>query len=210
MTNMTYRASVKAPLHLSFEFSFEAIDPFLDHWADRYDQVEQDEKLYDPFIGRVDLRSDLKALETLFQWKNGTPISQGKLASIRSNYFDCWTEDADLESRFLAPSKGGGPIWNIFYLHCRAPDRYPIFDQHAHRAMIYMQERVICGALTDKPKGCIYEAYKNRYVPFFQQVGRDQRTIDRALFSFGQFLKHAKRFWSPGPIAPMGPSKVIS
>jgi hypothetical protein len=111
--------------HLSFEISFSALDPFLDHWASRYSDSERDERLYDPYIRKADLRTDLEALKALFTWKNGGDrISELKLASIRTNYFDHWSQDNDLESRYLDHNNGGGPIWNIFYLHCRQPDRY--------------------------------------------------------------------------------------
>jgi hypothetical protein len=57
--------------HLSFEISFSALDPFLDHWASRYSDSERDERLYDPYIRKADLRTDLEALKALFTWKNG-------------------------------------------------------------------------------------------------------------------------------------------
>jgi hypothetical protein len=162
--------------------------------ASRYSDSERDERLYDPYIRKADLRTDLEALKALFTWKNGGDrISEQKLASIRTNYFDHWSQDNDLESRYLDHNNGGGPIWNIFYLHCRQPDRYPIYDQHTYRAMLYIQEYAISEPLTERPKRFVYESYTQRYQPFVAKIGRDLRTIDRALYTFGQFLKLAKR-----------------
>jgi hypothetical protein len=84
---------------------------------------------------------------------------------------------------------GGGPIWNIFYLHCRVPERYPIYDQHAHRAMHFIQEHAICERdLTTRPAG-VYESYRERYFPFVVEIREktkcDLRSIDRALYTFG-------------------------
>lgn len=180
-------------LHLSFEISFPALDPFVEHWACRYGDTERDERLYDPHIGAADLRTDLGALTSLFTWKNGGELSKKKSAGIRTNYFDHWIEDADLESRYLDPEKGGGPIWNIFYLHCRCPERYPIYDQHTYRAMLYMQTGAIGAELTKKPR-FIYESYTQMYRPFVVAIGRDLRVVDRALYTFGQFLKLARPF----------------
>jgi hypothetical protein len=113
-------------------------------------------------------------------------------------------EDADLECRYLDHCKGGGPIWNIFYLHCRFPHRYPIYDQHAYRAMMYIQTGKIGKNLTEQSRQVVYESYKEyrrfvaelRYVPPYVCDGYDLRTIDRALYTFGRFLKKAKPFVS--------------
>jgi hypothetical protein len=186
--------------HLSFEISFPALEPFLDHWARQYRDAARDERLYNPHIGTAKLRTDRHALEDLFKWKNGVDkIAERKLASIHTNYFDEWTEDADLESRYLDPEKRGGPIWNIFYLHCRCPKRYPIYDQNAYRAMRYIRDHVISGDLSTKSRRFIYESYTQTYQPFVAAIDRDPRTIDRALYTFGQFLKMAKPFWRPQP-----------
>jgi hypothetical protein len=181
--------------YLSFEIHFSAFDPFIAHWASLYKDGKRDEKLYDPYIGIADLRTDLNALHSLFEWKNGGKVSKQKLATIWANYFNCWTDNADLESRYLDPSKGGGAIWNIFYLHCRLPQLYPIYDQHTHRAMVYIRERVICEAdIGNKPRRLIYESYTQVYRPFVEAIGLNLRKTDRALYTFGQFLKLAKRY----------------
>lgn len=50
-------------------------------------------------------------------------------------------EDAD---KFLTTElKGKGMIWKIFTLHILNPDKYPIFDQHVYRAMVYLKTGVI-------------------------------------------------------------------
>jgi hypothetical protein len=197
-------ANAMGPPNLSFEISFPTLDLFLDHWASRY-RDENDKKFYDPYIGKADLKTDEAALKDLFRWKNGVRLSAAKLVSIRANYFDDWTEDANLERRYLDPSEDGDrPIWNIFYLHCRFPDQYPIYDQHAHRAMIYIQEHAIREDLSKKPE-LVYKSYK-QYRCFVAHIrratGHKLRTIDRALYTFGQFLKLAKPFWNPAQHQP--------
>ena len=40
-----------------------------------------------------------------------------------------------------------------------------------------------------------YESYKNEYMPFINELADiEQRKLDKALFSFGQFLKLAKKY----------------
>ncbi len=135
--------------YLSFQISASDLESFLEHWASRYRDTERDKSLYDPYIGQANLRTDVEALRALFTWKNGgSRIAARKWASIQTNYFSTWVEDEALESRYLNSDKGGGPIWNIFYLHCRLPDKYPIYDQHTHRAIIYIGQHEISRPLT--------------------------------------------------------------
>jgi hypothetical protein len=63
--------------------------------------------------------------------------------------------------------------------------------------MLYIQEYAIGKPLSKMSRRSVYESYTQRYQPFVAKIGRDLRTIDRALYTFGQFLKLAKPFWSP-------------
>jgi hypothetical protein len=182
--------------HLSFEISFTKLRAFLEHWSSRYDDTN-DKALYDPNIGKT----DEKSLIELFKWKNGGgKIAQHKLETIYANYLSQQVEDADLEARYLDPAQGNGPIWNIFYLHCRFPEVYPIYDQHAHRAMIYMQQHLVCEQKDDlgnQPRLFVYQSYR-RYQGFVDNIRRatdhELRPIDRALYTFGQFLKRVRPY----------------
>jgi hypothetical protein len=134
-----------------------------------------------------------KSLRELFQWKNGTgsAISSKKTASISENYPTKF--NGDKRARYLSHKQPGGAIWNIFYLHCLEPEAWPIFDQHTFRAMHFMQTGQISEiGTTNKQK---YEAYELRYLPFVRSLNiSDQRKVDKALFTFGQFLKLAAKY----------------
>jgi len=43
-------------------------------------------------------------------------------------------------------------------------------------------------------KADIYAAYQKEYISFVKSLNTDQRKIDRALYSFGQFLKLASAY----------------
>ena len=96
------------------------------------------------------------------------------------------SEDAD---NFLTDElKGRGMIWKIFTLHIMYPDRFPIFDQNVYRAMHYLQT----GTIKEIPiKNTDKQAtYINEYKPFYKEHGvYEDRKLDKALFTFGQFLK---------------------
>lgn len=182
--------------NLTFEIPFSTLDPFLRYWACRYRDPQRDTTHYDPHI-RANLQADWNALKALFEWKNGGTIAEKKLKSVCTNYFKGWTPDDRLECRYLDPDNmNGGPIWNIFYLHCRNPDKYPIFDQHTYRAMRFMETGSL-EELTSKSSKAgrteVFNSYRH-YISFVEKFDADKRQVDRALFTFGQFLKLAKSF----------------
>lgn len=173
-------------MNLSFEITCADRAAFLARWSARYDYP--DEGKYTRNIGKPLISLSRREL---FEWKNGGRISQKKLASIESNYPLVF--EGDLEERYLNHRKEGGAIWNIFYLHCLDPATWPIFDQHTFRAMRYLQSGVI--EEIGRSKKAKYEAYLESYLPFFRQFGRaNDRHVDKALFTFGQFLKLAARY----------------
>lgn len=178
-------------MHLSFQIVCSDLPGFLGYWSSRYDYP--DESKYTSNIGKPLTHESLR---TLFEWKNGTGsgISGRKLRSITENY--PLESSGDLWDRYLDHRQPGGAIWNIFYLHCLDPEAWPIFDQHTFRAMHYIETgRIAEIGTTSKQK---YEAYQHRYIPFVRNLGNlDQRTVDKALFTFGRFLKAAGRFSDP-------------
>lgn len=80
-----------------------------------------------------------------------------------------------------------------FYLHCLEPSKWPIYDQHTHRAMKYIKNGKISEiGTTSKQK---FESYTKEYIPFIKSFGTiDNRKLDKALFAFGQFLKVANKY----------------
>ena len=173
-------------MHFSVHISTDSCASFLDHWSSKYSLV--DEEKYTRNIGRPLTKESLKEL---FEWKNGSIISEKKMRSIDDNY--PLTFDGDKRDRYLDHKKGGGAIWNIFYLHCLEPETWPIFDQHTYRAMHYMKAGEIIEI--DDAHKMKYAVYELEYIPFFAQFKSfEQRTVDRALFAFGKFLKLAKKY----------------
>lgn len=181
--------------YFSFDIPSTNLEDFVNHWSSCYSDAARDRDYYDPHIGK-NLQTDWEALLKLYEWKNGSTLSHKKKESVCKNYFKDWVEDADLEARYLSDSSKGGEIWNIFYLHCRRPDYYPIYDQHTDRAMRYIQTGSICAAFI-RGRRNIFRAYQSEYRPFvghLRQQRFELRKIDRALFAFGQFLKLAKPY----------------
>lgn len=175
-------------MYLSFQILALDSAEFISHWSSKYRYPK--EHKYTNNIGRP---LTVDSLRELFEWKNGTgdEISPGKMRSMAENYPIVF--EGDKVSRYLNHKHTGGAIWNIFYLHCLEPHTWPIFDQHTFRAMRYLKNgRIEEIGNTNKKK---YESYLNEYIPFLGDLAApDQRTVDKALFAFGRFLKHASLY----------------
>ena len=173
-------------MNLSFHFDFKDEQAFVEHWESKYDAPSDDKYL--ECIGRP-LTED--SLRILFEWKNGSVISKAKTASIAANYPLQFS--GDHRDRYLNHKQPGGAIWNIFYLHCLDHRQWPIFDQHTYRAMRFIQSSKFAELEQSSQK--IYAVYESEYIPFLAHFSyRDGRSLDRALFTYGQFLKVASRY----------------
>lgn len=144
-------------------------------------------------------------LTDLFSWKLGPWLSKKHLKGTVVPNFILQIEKAeqlpsDISANdFLQEFPNGGAIYRIFWLHCWHPDRYPIYDQHVHRAMRFIKEGRLdeLSKYTDQQK---VESYLLSYVPFFDSFrsvdlpfdpikdGVPGRKADRALLTFGSFL----------------------
>ena len=190
-----------------FVIKQENVDPaiFVEFWASKY-RYDAGSYKYEE-IDKRPLKPD--SIRRLFAWKamqlNRKSIMAGEHPFVETviDNFDCFnrlalntSEDAD---NFLTNElKGKGMIWKIFTLHIMYPNRFPVFDQNVYRAMHYVQN----GIIEEIPHKNIDKqaAYINEYVPFYTELEElgdcKGRKLDKALFSFGQFLKLTERMGS--------------
>ena len=171
-----------------FNESLSNLHEFIDFWSGKYQYPL--EHLYDKNIGKPFTPA---AVNDLFRWKNGTPLSGLKERSVKENFIDrihdvlALSHDLTPEA-FLQAFPKEGAIWRIFWMHCWKQS-YPIYDQHVHRAMAFIQgtaDMEISG-LSDAKK---VEQYQSRYIPFVRDLGvEDGRKADQALWAFGKFIK---------------------
>lgn len=173
-------------MNITFQILCTDFDDFLNHWSSKYSYSY--EQKYTDNIGKP---LSEKSRLALFEWKNGSVISKLKTKSIVENYPLSFY--GNIQDRYLNHKQSGGAIWNIFYIHCLKPEVWPIFDQNVFRAMRYLKTgQIVEIGITNKQK---YEQYLKEYVPFVNSLGKvNHRKLDKALFSFGQFLKKAKKY----------------
>lgn len=172
---------------------------FIEFWAPRY--YDAHESLYTTSI--LGPHTD-QTLRDLFYWKEGAQFFKKKWPAMLENFVSRRTEAQALPPTisaedFLANFSKGGRIYRIFWLHCWFPNRFPIYDQHVHRAMTYIQTGE-GEELTELRDEEAIKSYIEKYIPFHQQYaaielpfdecrdGIPSRKADRALFVFGRSL----------------------
>jgi hypothetical protein len=169
---------------------------FVEFWASRYRWPNDD--LYTQNI--AGLRT-AEALGQLFKWKIGNKLFASKLPLVEKCFINRSAEAEALVQQlapcppreaarsFLDQFKDGGAIYRIFWLHCWDA-RFPIYDQHVHRAMTFIRDagrNEELGKFSHEKK---VQLYLDRYLSFFDEFcGLDRRRVDQALWRFGKSLQ---------------------
>lgn len=170
-----------------------APDEFVAYWSAQYPKQE-DVLLYTPNIN--DGRSP-RALYDLFLWKSGAWLAKKWRKAVETKIIPRFAElntlPEDISAAdFLRRFSEGGAIFRIFLLHCWWPKRFPIYDQHVHRAMSVAKTGQ-CEEIEGWPDDRKIDSYLRDYLPFHSEFATlDQRSVDQALWAFGKFLKTSR------------------
>jgi hypothetical protein len=160
---------------------------FVEFWAVRYQGY--DDAFYEANVGRE--LTESRILEW-FTWKNGTPLSRAKRQGVLTNFASRREELAEVPldepaSEFLSRFRDGGAIWRIFWLHIWQPSRFPIYDQHVHRAMRFIETGLVEEIPAKDPEKV--RVYLDNYMAFHKEFdGIGNRLVDKALWAFGKFI----------------------
>jgi hypothetical protein len=177
---------------------------FIEFWEPRY--FDDQEKLY---TANINGPHTTDTLTELFKWKDRR-FGRGRLYANGEDSFRLQIEKAErlmqkkpeaqdfLHEFSEFPNRGA--IYRIFWLHCWYPRRFPIYDQHVHRAMVFIQSGQVDELQNYNDQQRI-EQYL-RYVPLFEPFravseelynpesdGVPGRKADRALVKFGLTLQ---------------------
>lgn len=174
---------------------------FIEFWERQYSDVL--ETLYDVNIS-VKPFTD-KAIRELFEWKNGGELSAAKRASVARNFMARKDEACVHRAIGFTPAENpegltqfakefltndfreGGAIWRIYWLHC-CNQAFPIYDQHVHRAMTVAEDGRP-QELSQFPDDRKIQLYLEKYLSFHARFSGEQRKVDRAIHTFGRFIK---------------------
>jgi hypothetical protein len=178
---------------------------FVEFWERAY--RDENEPLYTQNIRGPHTE---ETLLHLFHWKMGSVYfkTEKMLRSVRENFISQAERARGLPQNisakeFLEAFPNGGPIYRIFWLHCWYPERFPIYDQHVHRGMVFIREGQLEELDLENRK--TIDSYLGQYLPFYEPFataskdlafdeerdGIRTRKADRALWTFGEFLKTA-------------------
>ena len=171
----------------------ESLNSFISNWSNLYSYTN--ENLYNKTISKESFTKE--DLQNLYIWKNAMKLSVLKQRSLETkiianlptinNYKKI--ENIDIQA-FKKEFKKVSSVWKIFLLHVIKPNKYPIYDQHIHRAFLFIQNedwRNISNiSISNNAKE---KFYFERYLPFIEaQNIKDLKKLDEAFFTFGQFL----------------------
>jgi hypothetical protein len=167
---------------------------FVNFWSTLYSYPQQDR--YNQAISKNQFKTE--DIHNLFIWKNGMELSTLKNKSLETKILSKLqlinllkrTNDwgiSDFNEHF---SDLKTFVWKIFLLHIIQPSKYPIYDQHIHRAYNFINgveyKNVSANTLSEKQKE---DFYFNTYLKFIEGLEMNIKTVDEALFAFGRFIK---------------------
>lgn len=170
------------------------INDFITLWSKLY--TDTNEELYIDSISKKTY--SITDLQNLFVWKNGMKLSELKQKSVdtkikdkidKINYFKS-SNTVDL-IEFREEFKNLSAVWKVFLLHIIKPNKYPIYDQHIHRAYLFIANQnwrnLSNDTISNKNKE---KFYFETYLPFLESNEiQNLKQLDEAFFAFGQFLK---------------------
>ena len=179
---------------LHFEISqSNDLNAFIAFWSRLYSYAN--EQVYRNTIAKQEFEKD--DLRELFKWKNGMELSTKKQQSLEDKILSKLTAINDFKKSqevdivaFQKEFSNLTAVWKIFLLHCIKSSRYPIYDQHIHRAFLFIHNEDYSNLSNDTISNKEKELfYLKRYLHFIEsQSISDLKKLDEAFFAFGQFL----------------------
>lgn len=168
-----------------------SLQEFISFWSKLY--VYDNAVLYERIHNKTLSEDDLK---DLYKWKNGMKLSQAKEKSLNTKIISKLeivnnlraASNFDLEY-FLKEFKQVSVVWKVFLLHILKPNRFPIYDQHVHRAYRFINNQSSNDIRASMKESLKLEFYFEEYYPFVRQSQMtDLKKMDEAFFAFGQFI----------------------
>ncbi len=172
----------------------KTVEEFVEHWRAYY-QYGDSERYSSNIRAREFTPTNLREL---YSWKNGMTLkgSGGKEKSLQNkitaktrkiNQFKL-AKRVDLDA-FNMEFANISAVWRIFLLHIIKPRVYPMYDQHVHRAYLFINDKDwsdIHNKISNEKK---LQFYFEHYYPFIKQLNYSNlKALDEALFAFGQYL----------------------
>ncbi len=173
-------------------YQSKSFSEFITYWQKLYTYSKED--LYISHIYK--LAYTRSEIIDLYIWKNGMKLSARKMNSLEQkiltkrkiiNEFKrdkTFTLDA-FRNEFGTISA----VWQIFLLHIIHPTKYPIYDQHIHRAYNYLHKKNWRKINSKMNKIEKENFYYYTYLNFIDLKNiQNLKHFDEAMFAFGRFI----------------------
>lgn len=158
-------------------------EDFVNSWRKFYNR--SNDYKYAPIESESPLTPE--SLLSIFEWKNGMPLSKLKLNSIANlglkieliNQLRSSFDVVTFEREFGHMSF----VWRKFLMHAIQPSLFPIYDQHSHRAVDFL--------LSEQNPRESEAFYVNKFVTYIEawKGNQNYKHVDEALFEFGKFIR---------------------
>ena len=177
----------------------KTVEEFVDHWRAYY-QYGDSERYSLNIKARKFTPTNLREL---YRWKNGMTLEgsgtkekslEKKITSKtkKINQFKL-AKRVDLDA-FNKEFANISAVWRIFLLHIIKPRVYPMYDQHVHRAYLFIHGKDWSGIHNKISNEKKLQFYFEHYYPFVKQLNYSNlKSLDEALFAFGQYLNIKKQ-----------------
>ncbi len=177
----------------------KTVEEFVEHWRAYY-QYGDSERYSFNIKAREFTPTNLREL---YHWKNGMTLKgsgakekslQKKITSKTKKINQLkLAKQVDLDA-FNKEFANISAVWRIFLLHIIKPRVYPMYDQHVHRAYLFIHGldwSDIHNKISNEKK---LQFYFEHYYPFIKQLNYSNlKELDEALFAFGQYLNIRKQ-----------------
>lgn len=182
-----------------------SLEEFVSFWAKLYNEGRYPDSIYENNLRKDGLLQENNIIP-LLEWKNGRPLpnTKKKIAlKIKQNLekFNLFRslkevgkEDFERFWDFISGIVKTGLVWRVYLLHIARPDDYPIVDQHVLRAYHFLTH---CEITEPKQTLETYNSYREFFFKIANESSKEFREVDKALMSFGQYLK--SQFCQLGP-----------
>jgi hypothetical protein len=169
---------------------------FVSFWQKLYDYGN--EAIYYAIMAKSSWGAD--DITNLFLWKNNMGNRKENLAPTKKIFVNTviaklplvnsLRENFNIELYINTFGKQSA-VWGTTLLHAVSGASFPIYDQHVHRAYLYLCQLPDSKVPLYNPSR--YQLYFEKYVPFFNQLRnaaeiQDPKILDNALWAFGRFL----------------------
>lgn len=177
------------------------IKDFIDCWEKFYDEGRYPDKIYFDCISKNKWR--IGDLDKVFEWKNGSKLSERKLEILQKVYKNLDKINAfrdknspterdfhDFYRNISCNIISSGLVWRIFLIHISHPDKYPMIDKFNFIAYEFLKNNNLLKKADDILRREQLQAYQ-RFTDFFIKINKsvnNYRKVDKALMAFGQFL----------------------